>query len=1163
MKFKDIAILSLVFFSALVQAQNTPIENTLLWKISGKGIKTSYLYGTMHVRDPRAFDFADSVLLAFGSCDAYAMEVHPDSMNKMLFGSIEKYVSKSFYSDDDQLKNEIGIDEYNIIDEKLQRESGISLNQIKNKNPELIRSLLSEAKKTAKDKPVFVDLYLYDLAGGEEKKIYGLESMEASTRRLMNYKYSVKKQYQLEVDAIEQIRSWATLVDDYQRNDLKKIYARFSDSLSFDQEYKKVLLDDRNEIMAHSIDTIVSKATCFFAVGCGHLPGDKGLVTLLRKLGYTLTPVMPVKTGKASMYPVKTAKPHWKSMTDEMAAYEIQYPGESSPIKIPFTETDMHCYYDLGKGMVFFSYGVFTSSEFENTSNKKFYSMLLTQMIKKKEGKLISKEKIELYGSDALKAHVQMLSYDYNIVLFRKGKMLYLLMLGHQNHPDAVKYFDQFIASFKPKDLIEKKLGSFSSSRDAFSANLPGKPTERKMDMGGADLDIRLYLANNQKSGVNYIVQVMEYTNGKYIDQDSAFLQMIGDGASQGFGNVKVLKDEYSRFNGYVSRTMELKEKDVSYSLMLVSRLNRIYNVMATYQPKHKGEVDEFLQSFQFIPFDKAELKSTPFNEGIITLNFPKIYKTDTTDYLSNGVVKELEIHGADKSSSAVYILNVREYSLLHQVNDSSLIEDTKEMFFSENDSLIYGDIKKAGEGYRIEYIYDMPHSVNEKKEVHILAGNTLYSMVVYYVPEQKEGESVKGFFESFAIDNSKVIGNLFADKKVVVKEQLLNPNISANDINDGLKSVKWEESDVDFLFTVLPKQYEDDSLSYFSIKGSLFSALEDLPQEKTLPKMKKLYSKLSARDKVRALNFYSDCRSIASMKELSVALYSDTSIIDADFTLSSILSAMRDSSDLVRELYPKLLPLLDNKIIMQSMYFMLKDALDSNWISREVVLKQGSVIRKVFKEHLNDAKVDFETNPDSYVPYWLNSGVVLMYALKLDNEEIDTQLREAIKLFNDDYFTSEVIIQFLLKDKMIDSDIKDKMFSNQLYQSQIYFAMSKAGKASILPKFMTDEITITKSDLYSYCYSYEEFTPSELNFLEKKTINYNDEEMEFYLFKVINEFDGSRTVYYGVSGAYEKNSFSKGKKRDLTGMLWEDEDALKGLTTDEIIERIIEQGTY
>src|SRR5436190_20347234 len=80
----------LLFLSSAVQyfSQNKPGYN-LLWKIEGNGLqKPSYLFGTMHVRDVRAFEFSDSVMIALDQCRNFALEIHPDTMVMDMFNGM-------------------------------------------------------------------------------------------------------------------------------------------------------------------------------------------------------------------------------------------------------------------------------------------------------------------------------------------------------------------------------------------------------------------------------------------------------------------------------------------------------------------------------------------------------------------------------------------------------------------------------------------------------------------------------------------------------------------------------------------------------------------------------------------------------------------------------------------------------------------------------------------------------------------------------------------------------------------------------------------------------------------------------------------------------------------------------------------------------------------
>ena len=64
-----------LFFVHLVPAQD-PLPHSLLWRIQASGTSAaSYLYGTVHSKDDRAFQFGDSVLPALDRCAIAAGEL--------------------------------------------------------------------------------------------------------------------------------------------------------------------------------------------------------------------------------------------------------------------------------------------------------------------------------------------------------------------------------------------------------------------------------------------------------------------------------------------------------------------------------------------------------------------------------------------------------------------------------------------------------------------------------------------------------------------------------------------------------------------------------------------------------------------------------------------------------------------------------------------------------------------------------------------------------------------------------------------------------------------------------------------------------------------------------------------------------------------------------
>ena len=55
-----------------------------------------------------------------------------------------------------------------------------------------------------------------------------------------------------------------------------------------DSQFEKDLLETRNSSWIPKISKIVAEKPTFFAVGAGHLGGEKGVIALLRKQGFTV-----------------------------------------------------------------------------------------------------------------------------------------------------------------------------------------------------------------------------------------------------------------------------------------------------------------------------------------------------------------------------------------------------------------------------------------------------------------------------------------------------------------------------------------------------------------------------------------------------------------------------------------------------------------------------------------------------------------------------------------------------------------------------------------------------------------------------------------------------------------------------------------------------------
>ena len=56
-------------------------------------------------------------------------------------------------------------------------------------------------------------------------------------------------------------------------------------------QYEDILLNNRNYNWVEKLKKLMPGKSLVVAVGAGHLPGDKGVINLLRKAGFTVTPI--------------------------------------------------------------------------------------------------------------------------------------------------------------------------------------------------------------------------------------------------------------------------------------------------------------------------------------------------------------------------------------------------------------------------------------------------------------------------------------------------------------------------------------------------------------------------------------------------------------------------------------------------------------------------------------------------------------------------------------------------------------------------------------------------------------------------------------------------------------------------------------------------------
>ncbi len=285
--FRQIAIplAGFMILPFLVQAQN--FENSLLWKVEGAKIHTSYIFGTIHLIPQVDFELKPKVQEAFKASELLVMELDltdPTIQMEMMQHAVMK--------DGQSLDKLFEAHDYAAVDSILKMSAGLSLMMINNFKPFVISTLLTG--RMIEGEPASFELVLSEMAAERQMKTRGLETVadQMAVFDNISYQSQVKDVLDMIRNESEMQMHYAKLVTLYKNEQINKLYNNTIDQID-DARETELLIHERNKLWIDKIEKYVADESAFIAVGAAHLGGESGLISLLREAGYRVTPVAP------------------------------------------------------------------------------------------------------------------------------------------------------------------------------------------------------------------------------------------------------------------------------------------------------------------------------------------------------------------------------------------------------------------------------------------------------------------------------------------------------------------------------------------------------------------------------------------------------------------------------------------------------------------------------------------------------------------------------------------------------------------------------------------------------------------------------------------------------------------------------------------------------
>lgn len=912
--------LTLLFFAFTLTVLSQNSKYTLLWKIEGNGLRApSYLFGTMHVRDARAFNFSDSVMIALSNCSAFAMEIHPDTMMMDVFNGLMSGPSASGKS---ALKESLSEEDYERLDKKFRDTYGYSIDKLKVKNPFMIKSMLSRGATKSTDKTTFVDAWLLGVSKTLGKNIYGLEKTSDQIDFFSSVsKEKMKEEFDeiLNPDEGKAATYRNKLTEIYATGDIDAIGREVEELKSFDS-----LLVKRNYVMVSSMMAIMKKERLFTAVGAAHLPGKEGVIALLRKNGYKVSVMPATFTHVADKFTVDPVKMKWATHTDTLNRIVLDAPGPFINLQ-ELTGIETRAHIDLVT-ITTYAYYAINMSETSGLDEEKVIDNIVKGYKDRDKMGVTKEKKFTVDGRNIRELVLKTESNNMRLQLFVVNKVLYGLMVGGSEvkalfNPTA----ERFLASCKILSPLEKKKSdwiTFSPPKAAFSVELPFEPKDRSREetgSGGGLFKINQFMTTDMGTMTNYLIRYYDYPSQTYLNDRSVALKATIDEITS--KNKLMSGPDTIWKDGFEGRRFDfmIQDKYFTEARMFV-RGNRIYLLMKQdLSATSKLRQDEFFNSFTFQPFEKAELYTLSGENFEVKLpGKPDVVK-DTTDEVSGYITNTVDYYITNPNSGGLYAFESSDLGKFFKVKTlSDYYSGFVKNITGHSDSLISSDSITIQGTYGREFVMSKKSGDNLRRLRVWLSGNKLFYILSYVGKDELFSEESNLIFNS--LKNKPVPFDIYGSKSDKVLAALQSADtVIYQEALKALEYYEFDKKDVDKLTKALAFDYKQVSDPEIP-RGALLDVIAGLKEPSLTKVLIKEFTSASNSDFIRykAAVAVARTNSVTGLDDYLKLLNSQRTLKE-DTYVWRLFSPLRDSLELTRDRFDQVIPLLDSALYRES----------------------------------------------------------------------------------------------------------------------------------------------------------------------------------------------------------------------------------------------------
>lgn len=272
----------------------------LLWRVEGQGRPPSFLFGTMHVTDPRVVALPTPAQDAFAKAQTIVIETTDVLDKQAMMAAMVETPELMMFPAGESLTDHLTAQETETISAALAAR-GVLLDSVVKMKPWMLVSLTSlpacEMKRQEAGALV-LDVKLAADAQANGKRLTGLESAGEQLAAMASLPMDVHVQGLISTlglgermdDMIE------TMIGLYERGETGMFWPALNGLLMREGEdtasygaFEEAMVTMRNKVMAERAALLLDEGGAFIAVGAMHLPGEAGLIALLRQAGYKIS----------------------------------------------------------------------------------------------------------------------------------------------------------------------------------------------------------------------------------------------------------------------------------------------------------------------------------------------------------------------------------------------------------------------------------------------------------------------------------------------------------------------------------------------------------------------------------------------------------------------------------------------------------------------------------------------------------------------------------------------------------------------------------------------------------------------------------------------------------------------------------------------------------